>query len=134
MRLTSDNALKLVSVALAEGSSAGLRLSVAVVDAGGFLMAFGRADGAHPYTAEVAQGKAYAVVFMGRTSEQLRTFATDRPQMFDAVKSLGMRTVIPSPGGLPVLDGAIGVSGASDPAQDVQIAEAAIATLDAGPR
>ena len=53
-----------------------------------------------------------------------------RPQFFDAVKSLGRRTVIPSPGGVPLPGGgAIGISGAADPNQDVEVAEAAIASL-----
>jgi uncharacterized protein GlcG (DUF336 family) len=53
--------------------------------------------------------------------------AQARPQFFDATKSLGMRTAIPSPGGVPLPGGgAIGVSGAANPEQDVEIAQAAI--------
>ena len=58
--------------------------------------------------------------------------ASTRPQFFDAVKSLGRRTLIPSPGGVPLPGGgAIGVSGAADPNQDVDVAEAAIKAVPA---
>jgi uncharacterized protein GlcG (DUF336 family) len=130
MSISSADAQRLVASALTRAAEMGLAVSVAVIDTAGFLVAFGRSDGAGPYTTEVAQSKAYGVVFMGRTSAQLSDLAQARPQFFDAVKTLGMRTLIPSPGGVPVPGGAIGVSGAPKPELDVEIADAAIATLD----
>jgi uncharacterized protein GlcG (DUF336 family) len=132
MSLTYAAAQSLVASAMAQAESVGLIVSVAVTDESGFLKAFGRADGASPHTVEVAQGKAYAVTFMGRTSAEARDLAEARPQFFDAVKGLGARTVIPSPGGIPVPGGAIGVSGAADPQQDVEVALAAVASLQEG--
>jgi uncharacterized protein GlcG (DUF336 family) len=118
----------LIDAAVAKGSALGLNLSIAVLDSGGHLVAYQRMDGAPPFTADVAQGKAYGVIFMRRTSAELRDMANTRPQFFDAVKSLGRRTLIPSPGGIPLpKGGAIGVSGAADPNQDVEVAEHAIA-------
>ena len=122
----------LIDGALAKGRELQLRLSIAVLDSGGHLVAFQRMDGAPPFTADVAQSKAYGVIFMRRTSAELRDMANTRPQFFDAVKSLGRRTLIPSPGGIPLPDGgAIGISGAADPNQDVEVAEAAIAAARA---
>ena len=122
----------LIDGALAKGRELQLRLSIAVLDSGGHLVAFQRMDGAPPFTADVAQSKAYGVIFMRRTSAELRDMANTRPQFFDAVKSLGRRTLIPSPGGIPLPNGgAIGVSGAADPNQDVEVAEAAIAVARA---
>ncbi len=122
----------LIDGALAKGRELQLRLSIAVLDSGGHLVAFQRMDGAPPFTADVAQSKAYGVIFMRRTSAELRDMANTRPQFFDAVKSLGRRTLIPSPGGIPLPNGgAIGVSGAADPNQDVEVAEAAIAAARA---
>ncbi len=118
--------MAVVAHALATASEMGFGVSVAVLDNAGWLVAFGRSAEAHRYTAEVAQGKAYSVVFMGRTSAELRELADERPQFFDAIKSLGSRTLVPSPGGVPLLDGALGISGASRPGADVEIAEAAI--------
>lgn len=118
----------LIDGGLAKAQALGVKVSIAVLDAGGELLAFQRMDGTPPFTAEVAQSKAYGVIFMNRTSAELRDIASARPQFFDAVKSLGRRTLIPSPGGVPLPGGgAIGVSGAADPNQDVEIGEAAIA-------
>jgi uncharacterized protein GlcG (DUF336 family) len=124
----TSTARLLIEGALAKADALGLKVSIAILDASGHLVAFQRMDGAAPFTAEVAQSKAYGVIFMNRTSAELRDMANARPQFFDAIKSLGGRTLIPSPGGLPLPDGgAIGVSGAADPNQDVEIGEAAIA-------
>ncbi len=123
-------ARELIDNALTEAGTLGLNISVAVLDSGGNLVAFQRMDGAPPFTVDVAQGKAYGVIFMRRTSAELRDMANSRPQFFDAVKSLGRRTLIPSPGGLPIPGGgAIGISGAADPNQDVEVGQAAIAHL-----
>jgi uncharacterized protein GlcG (DUF336 family) len=122
----------LIDGALAKARELGVNVSIAVLDSGGHLVAFQRMDGAPPFTADVAQSKAYGVTFMRRTSAELRDMANTRPQFFDAVKSLGRRTVIPSPGGIPLPQGgAIGVSGAADPNQDVVVAEAAISAAGA---
>ncbi|MGI9149578.1 MAG: GlcG/HbpS family heme-binding protein [Chloroflexota bacterium] len=127
---TVANVRVLVEGALAKAESLGINVSVAILDAAGDLVMFQRMDGAPPFTVEVSQGKAYGVIFMRRTSAELRDMANTRAQFFDAVKSLGKRTLIPSPGGVPLPGGgAIGVSGAADPSQDVEVAEAAIAEL-----
>jgi uncharacterized protein GlcG (DUF336 family) len=127
MTLNSQQAAALVEAAVAEGGARGLKLSVAVVDAGGYLQAFQRMDGAPLFSIQVAQGKAYGVVFMQRPSAAIRDFAENRPHMFSAVKDLGLHTLIPSPGGVPLPGGgAIGVSGALDPADDVAVADAAL--------
>jgi glc operon protein GlcG len=124
------SARALVDGALARAQALGINVSIAVLDSSGHLVAFQRMDGAPPFTVDVAQGKAYGVIFMRRTSAELREMANTRPQFFDAVKSLGRRTVIPSPGGIPLPGGgAIGISGAADPNQDVDVAEAAIKNL-----
>src|SRR2546428_5980590 len=95
----------LIDGALAKARGLELKLSIAIRDSGGHLVAFQRMDGAPPFTADVAQGKAYGVIFMHRTSAELREMANARPQFFDAVKSLGRRTLIPSPGGLALPGG-----------------------------
>jgi uncharacterized protein GlcG (DUF336 family) len=122
----------MVAGALARAAELNIRISVAVLDGGGDLVAFARMDGAPPFTAEVAQSKAYGVLFTGRTSAELREMANSRPPFFDAIKNLGRRTLVPSPGGVPVPSGgAIGISGAADPDQDVDVAQAAISSAGA---
>src|SRR3979490_785310 len=128
--LTMASARVLIDSALVKAESLGINTSIAVLDGGGHLVALLRMDGAPPFTADVAQSKAYGVIFMRRTSAELRDMAAARPPFFDAVKSLGRRPLTPSPGGVPLPGGgAIGVSGAADPNQDVEVAEAAIAAL-----
>lgn len=129
MSMTSSQAQALVSSAMRAASDAGLAVSVAVLDSAGFLLAFSRADGAKPYTVDVAIGKAYAAIYMGRSSDEVRDLADARPHFFAAIKGLGLRTLIPSPGGLAAPGGAIGVSGAANPDQDVAIANAALSEL-----
>jgi len=122
----------LIEGGLAKARELGVNVSIAVLDSGGHLVAYQRMDGAPPFTADVSQSKAYGVIFMRRTSAELRDMANTRPQFFDAVKSLGRRTVIPLPGGIPLPQGGgIGVSGAADPNQDVEVAEAAISAAGA---
>ena len=133
MSITADTAQALVVAGMAHAAKNGHAVSLAVVDSGGFLKAFARADKAGAYTADVAIGKAYAVVFMNRSSAELRDLAQARPQFFDAIKNLGLRTLIPSPGGVSLPGGAIGVSGAADPEEDVEIAMAAIAAAGLAP-
>jgi glc operon protein GlcG len=127
--MSVTGAQAMVAGALARAAELNIRVSVAVLDGGGDLVAFARMDGAPGFTAEVSQGKAYGVLFTGRTSAELREMANTRPAMFDAIKNLGRRTLIPSPGGIPIpTGGAIGVSGAADPDQDVDVAQAGINT------
>ena len=129
--MNSRRAQALLAAALTDAEEKGVAVSVAVVDSAGFLKAFGREDGAGAYTVDVAIGKAYAVIFMARPSAAVRDLAEARPQFFGAIKDLGMRTLIPSPGGVEVPGGAIGVSGAANPDEDVAIAMAAIGQVDA---
>lgn len=135
MSMTSAYAQALLAGAMAFADEKRLAVSVAIVDSAGFLKAFVRADGAGAYTVDVAIGKAYGVIYMGRSSAEIRDMAETRPQFFGAIKDLGLRTLIPSPGGVAVEGGAIGVSGAASPDLDVEIATAAIAaTTELGRR
>jgi uncharacterized protein GlcG (DUF336 family) len=97
-----------------------------VVDGAGLLVAFGRDDEARPYTADVSLGKAYSVIYMDRPTSDLRDLAGSRPEFFAAISHLGRHTLIPSPGGIALPNGAIGVSGATPPEVDVEIAMTAI--------
>ena len=64
--ITLDAARTMVEAARAKGREMGLKpLSVAVLDAGGHLLAFEREDGASPGRFEIARGKAYGAVMLG---------------------------------------------------------------------
>jgi glc operon protein GlcG len=130
--MSLKSAQAMVAGAVARATELNIKVSVAVLDTGGNLVAFARMDGVPPFSVDVAQGKAYGVLFTGRSSAELREMASARPQFFDAIKGLGRRTLVPSPGGIAIPNGgAIGISGAADPDQDVDIAQAAIRAGDA---
>jgi len=61
--LTLAKANTIIATAIAKGQELGMKpLSVAVVDTGGHLIAFGRSDGAPAGRFKVADGKANAAV------------------------------------------------------------------------
>ena len=70
-RLTLAEALELIKATRDAASDAGLRLSIAVVDARGDLIASTRMDGARPTTIDTAIGKAMASAMRGQPSADL---------------------------------------------------------------
>ncbi|MEO6797726.1 MAG: heme-binding protein [Candidatus Dormibacter sp.] len=111
----------------------GIRVSVAVVDAGGHLMHLSRMDGAAPLTPEIAEAKATGAAALGRPGDALAEMYEKRPGFFDAVSELSRRPLIPGLGSVLVKRddrtvGAIGVSGGR-PEQDLDCAEAGLKAI-----
>lgn len=104
-------------------------LSIAVVDSSGTLLAFSRADGASPATADAALLKARSALRMGVPTAVLPALAERDPTLTPTLQLLGMTTM---PGGVPVaradggISGAIGVSGSRNE-DDARCAAAAAA-------
>lgn len=116
--LTLKVAVSLVDAALAAGRQiSAAPLTVAVLDAGGHLLALQREDGASLIRPQVAVGKAWGAVALGKGSRLLALDAQQRPAFFAALNGLGERPVVPAPGGVLVRDqagnvlGAVGISG-----------------------
>ncbi len=112
MGLSLADANRIVGASIAAAEELGVRLSVAVVDAGGQLVAFQRMEGAIAVSATAAPGKAVGSVFFGRDS---RLIDAGSPVMQAILGSQGGR-IIPAQGAVPiyrdgVLVGAIGGSG-----------------------
>jgi len=120
--LALDEAARIVDEALAIRRAEGLLpLAVAVLDAGGNLVAFKREDGAGVLRFEIARGKAYAALGMGMPTRLIRDRLANRPAFQSALAAASDGRFIPTPGGVLILDsggraiGAVGVSGdASD--------------------
>lgn len=121
-----------VGAAVAEAERLGVRVNVALVDAGGVLAAFLRMPGAPLHSVDIAIDKAYTAASFGlptsRWSEVLRAHSA-------AVREgLVLRPrFVAFGGGLPVHDegqviGGIGVSGANEE-QDEAIARAGLIAL-----
>lgn len=129
MALTLAEANRMVQAAVAKAGELGVKVSIAVCDAGGNLQAFNRMEGASAVSATVAQGKAAASAGFGRASGAL---PADSPVIQAVIASLGGR-MLPAQGAVPVhkggeLVGAIGGSGATAQ-QDEDCARAGLAAL-----
>lgn len=116
--LTLAQAERIVEGALqARRDQALLPLAVAVLDAGGHLVAFKREDGCGVLRFDIAVGKAAAALGMGMSTRLIRDRLADRPAFQGALAAAAAGRFIPVPGGVLVLDaarraiGAVGISG-----------------------
>jgi uncharacterized protein GlcG (DUF336 family) len=126
--LTLEAARRALTAAEAEARRNNWRVSVAVVDAHGELVAFHRLDDA-PYTsAEIAQAKARSAARFRRPTRAFdSTLAAGRTAL------LALPGVVPVEGGVPItvggrVVGAVGVSGVTSQ-QDAQCAAAGAAAV-----
>ena len=129
MALTLAEANRMVQAAIAKADEISVKVSIAVCDAGGNLLAFNRMEGASPVSATVAQGKAAASAGFGRASGAL---LADAPVIQAVIATMGGR-MLPAQGAVPIhkngeLVGSIGGSGATAQ-QDEECAQAGLAAL-----
>ncbi len=108
----------IIDAALAEGRKMGLApLAVAVLDAGGHLIAFKREDAAGFVRFDIANGKAWGALGMGFGTRELAARAAKHPTFVAALAATSQGRMIPSPGGVLIADadgdvvGAVGISG-----------------------
>ncbi|MFT6463324.1 GlcG/HbpS family heme-binding protein [Halopseudomonas sp.] len=127
--LTLDEANSMIDAAFAEADKNGWKVTVAVVDDGGHLLAMRRMDGCAPVAAYIAPQKARSAALGRReTSEFEAMINGGRTAFLSAPEITGLLE-----GGVPLkVEGqvvaAIGVSGVK-PDQDAQVAKAGIAAL-----
>jgi uncharacterized protein GlcG (DUF336 family) len=131
--MTLDAALRAIAAAHAEARRRGVRVSAAVVDAGGNLVAFGRMDGAEIAGPVLAVDKAYTAVANRIATSELARLAAPGGELYGLHATAGGRFVIFG-GGVPVThDGevvaGVGVSGAATD-DDEACALAGVAALD----
>ena len=119
MTLTLEIARTLIRTIIDDAAAAGMKpLSVCVVDAGGYPVAFERSDGGSPMRFKVAHGKANGAVQMGVGSRALFERAQAQPYFVQAVNALAEGALVPVPGGVLIrsggeIVGAVGVTGDS---------------------
>jgi len=133
MSLNLDDASRVIQTAVARASNLGIRVTVAVVDEGGHLVALSRMDGAPPLLPQIAEGKAVGAAMLNRDGATLLQMAQDRPHFFGPVSRMTRVPLVPGPGSIPIqrdgrLAGSVGVSGGK-PEQDHECAEAGLASL-----
>lgn len=140
MRMTLETASTIVDAALAAGREHGfLPLSVAVLDAGGHLVAFKREDGSGILRFDIAFGKAWGALGMGFGSRELFNRTQAQPTFMAALATVSGGRLVPVPSGVLILSGgavigAVGISGDnSDNDEACALAGIAAAGLDAKP-
>ena len=126
--LTAADVETAMNACKAEAQKNKWNVSIAVLDDGGFLLAFLRMDGAAPISAEVAIGKAHTSALTKRPSKFFEDRVKERPGF----------VTFPTPGvmfqgGVPIVHqgecvGAIGVSGVQSH-EDEQVAQAGVTAL-----
>ena len=135
---------RIIDGVLAAGAAARLLpLTVAVLDAGGHLVAFRRQDSSGIARGDIALGKAWGALGMGIGSRIIRDRLRERPAFQAAIAAASDGRFIPVPGGVLVLDaegraiGAVGVSGDSSDKDEYAacagIPGAGLASHPAGP-
>ena len=129
---TLEDAKHMLSAAEARAASFGIPYCVAVVDAGGHLVAFVRQDGALIGSVDLAIGKAATARLFDKTTSDLASLAQSGKPLFGIQESNAGQVVIFG-GGVPVvvdgtIVGAVGAS-AGTVEQDIEVAGAAVAAL-----
>lgn len=117
-KLTLAQASIIVDAALAEARHLELQpMCVAVLDAGGHVLAVKRDERASLLRPQIASGKAASVLGMGFGGRELARRAVLMPAFFNALSDLAGGNMVPVPGGVLIRDaggeiiGAVGISG-----------------------
>lgn len=117
MPMTLHTASQIVDAALAAGREHKfMPLVVAVLDAGGHLVAFKREDGAGILRFDIAFGKAYGALGMGFGSRELFNRTQANPTFMAALSTVAAGRLVPVPSGVLIVEeghviGAVGISG-----------------------
>ena len=92
-------------------------LTVAVLDAGGHLISLQREDGASLLRPQIAIGKAWGAMALGKDSRLIAADAQQRPAFIGAVNNLADGKLVPAAGGVLIRNeqgeviGAVGITG-----------------------
>jgi uncharacterized protein GlcG (DUF336 family) len=124
------DARRIIAAGESKASTIGVASSIAVVDAGGHLVAHARMDGAWIGSIDIAIDKAWTARATDHATDELATLSQSGEPLFGLNTTNGGRLVIFG-GGVPVavdgrVIGAVGVSGGSVD-EDVAVARAALA-------
>ena len=126
--ITLDDAKKALAAAETEAKKNNWNVAIAILDAGGHLIAFQRMDDTQIGSVNIAIGKARTAVNFKRPTKAMEDIVAGGRIAFVAVEG-----ITPVQGGLPVtidgkVVGSVGVSGVQS-SQDEQVAQAAVNVL-----
>ena len=127
LKLTIDGAMKLLNAAMKKARDMNVPECIAIVDAGGQMLAFARMDGAFPLSNDTALVKAMTAASYGIPTGDIAAGVDIKL----AIATQGKRVNLP--GGLPIIVdghviGGIGV-GSGTGEQDKDVAKAALLAL-----
>ena len=113
-----EQANRVIEAILARGRELKCRpLSVVVVEPGASVKSFQKEDDSSMLRFEMAYGKAYAALALGRSSSLVRLRAEERPMFMEYVMRASGDRIFPEGGGMLIRDndgeiiGAVGVTG-----------------------
>lgn len=116
--ITLDQANTIIAAALAKGAELKLKpLTVAVLDAGGHLIALQRQDKSPTLRPQIATAKASGALGFGVSSRKIGDIAAERPAFIASLGPIAPNGLVPVAGGVIVTDadgtplGAVGISG-----------------------
>jgi uncharacterized protein GlcG (DUF336 family) len=115
--ITLAQANAIVGATLAKGRELGLKpLCVAVLDAGGHLVALQREVGASTLRPQIAISKAASALGLGISTRQIAEMAAERPTFVASLAALAPQGLVPAAGGVLIrrggdVAGAVGVTG-----------------------
>jgi uncharacterized protein GlcG (DUF336 family) len=116
--VTLAQATTIVDAALAEGHARKFKpLTVAVLDAGGHLVALKREDNSSLLRPQIATAKAWGCLGMGFGGRELARRGEKTPAFFGVLSELADGRMVPVPGGVLIRDaageivGSVGISG-----------------------
>ena len=113
-------ASQIVDVALQEGRKRNFKpLTVAVLDAGGHLVALKREDNSSLLRPQIATAKAWGALGMGFGSRTLAARAAKTPQFFTMLAAASGGRIVSNPGGVLIRDGGGNIVGACGISGDV---------------
>src|ERR1700758_3748892 len=119
--VTLDQAERIIDAIIERGAALNCRpLSVIVVEPGCKVKAFKKEDGSSMIRFEMAYGKAYAALAMGRSSKLVKQRAEEKPMFMRYLITASDEQMFPEGGGLQIRNaageviGAVGVTGDSE--------------------
>ena len=132
--LTLADARQIIAAGEAKAEQIGVPYNLAVVDAGGNLIAHVRMDGAWLGSIDIAIHKAFTARAFDMSTEDLSAMAQSGKPLF-GIDSTNHDRIVIFGGGVPIKSGdaVIGAVGASGEtvAQDIEVVEAAVAAFEA---
>jgi glc operon protein GlcG len=135
VKLTQEGAMTILHGSLDKARALGVPASVAVVDDGGHLLAFGRSEEAELYSVAISQAKARSAALTRFPSGKKSPSGNERDDHHAIAITLaaGPGSFVTIPGGFPIMVngrcvGAVGASGAAK--NDIDIAQAGVAAFD----